>query len=111
MTDLFIVTDDAVQASVAARSDGALLDWIKTQLDLDSDRIMVRGFSYGGNVALVTATRYPDRIRCVIDTVGPSNLVSFLERTAEWRRELRTRSEDARVFEWYCAADERRENH
>jgi dipeptidyl aminopeptidase/acylaminoacyl peptidase len=85
----FLTLDNGMLRENAYDDIGALLDWVKTQPDLDSDRIMVRGFSYGGNVALVTATRYPDRIRCVIDTVGPSNLVSFLERTAEWRRDLR----------------------
>lgn len=66
-----------------------MLDWIKVQPDLDSDRIMVTGFSYGGNVTLAVVTRYPDRIRCAVDIVGPSNLVTFLERTADWRRDLR----------------------
>lgn len=50
---------------------------------------MVTGVSYGGHLALITATRYPDRIRCAVDIVGPSNLVTFLERTADYRRDLR----------------------
>jgi dipeptidyl aminopeptidase/acylaminoacyl peptidase len=85
----FLTLDNGMLRENAYDDIGALLEWIKTQGDLDSDRIMVRGFSYGGNVALVTASRYPDRIRCVVDIVGPSNLVSFLERTADWRRDLR----------------------
>ncbi len=50
---------------------------------------MVTGTSYGGHMALVTAVRYPERIRCAIDVVGPSNLVTFLEHTAAYRRDLR----------------------
>ena len=50
---------------------------------------MVRGASYGGHVALVTATRYPKQIRCAVDVVGPSNMVTFLEQTAPYRRDLR----------------------
>jgi dipeptidyl aminopeptidase/acylaminoacyl peptidase len=50
---------------------------------------MVTGFSYGGHMTLVAATRYADRIRCAVDIVGPSNLVSFLENTASYRQELR----------------------
>jgi len=50
---------------------------------------MVTGASYGGNVALVTAVMYPERIRCAIDIYGPSNLVTFLERTASYRQDLR----------------------
>ncbi len=68
---------------------GALLDWIKTRPDLDSDRIMVTGGSYGGFMTLAVATNYPDRIRCALDVVGPSNFVSFLENTEAYRRDLR----------------------
>ena len=68
---------------------GSLLDWIATQPDLDASRVMVTGASYGGNVALVTAAMYADRIRCAVDIYGPSNLVTFLERTASYRQDLR----------------------
>ncbi len=85
----FVKLDNGFLREDAYNDIGALLDWIKTQPDLDSDRIMVTGASYGGNVALVTATRYPDRIRCAVDIYGPSNLVSVLEHTADWRRDLR----------------------
>jgi dipeptidyl aminopeptidase/acylaminoacyl peptidase len=50
---------------------------------------MVTGASYGGHMALVTATRNPRQIRCAVDIVGPSNLVTFLEHTADYRRDLR----------------------
>jgi dipeptidyl aminopeptidase/acylaminoacyl peptidase len=40
-------------------------------------------------MALVTATRYPNRIRCAVDIVGPSNLVTFLEHTSAYRQDLR----------------------
>jgi len=67
----------------------ALLDWLKTRDDLDSDRVMVTGGSYGGHMTLAIATRYNDRIRCSLDVVGISNLVTFLERTEGYRRDLR----------------------
>ena len=60
-----------------------------TQPTLDSKRIMLSGFSYGGNVVLSALTRYSERVRCAIDIVGPSNLVSFLEHTAGYRQDLR----------------------
>jgi dipeptidyl aminopeptidase/acylaminoacyl peptidase len=50
---------------------------------------MVSGASYGGHMALATAVRYSDRIRCAIDIVGPANLVTFLEHTAAYRQDLR----------------------
>jgi len=85
----FLKLDDGLLRENAYRDIGSLLDWIKARPDLDADRVMITGFSYGGNVALVAAYRYADRIRCVIDVVGPSNLVTFLETTAEYRRDLR----------------------
>jgi dipeptidyl aminopeptidase/acylaminoacyl peptidase len=51
--------------------------------------VMVTGASYGGNVALVTAAMYADRVRCAVDIYGPSNLVTFLERTASYHQDLR----------------------
>jgi dipeptidyl aminopeptidase/acylaminoacyl peptidase len=67
----------------------ALFDWMKGRDDLDADRIMVTGGSYGGHMTLAIATRYSDRIRCALDVVGISNLVTFLENTESYRRDLR----------------------
>ena len=68
---------------------GALLDWIGQQPDLDAKRVMVTGGSYGGHMTLAVATRYSDRISCSVDVVGISNLVTFLEHTESYRRDLR----------------------
>ena len=67
----------------------ALFDWIATRPDLDSDRIAVGGGSYGGHMTLAVSTFYSDRIRCSVDVVGMSNLVTFLEHTEAYRRDLR----------------------
>ena len=67
----------------------ALLDWIVTQPDLDASRVAVTGGSYGGHMTLAVSTFYSDRIRCSIDIVGPSNLVTLLENTEAYRRDLR----------------------
>jgi len=67
----------------------ALLDWIATQPDLDASRVAVTGGSYGGHMTLAVSTFYSDRIRCSIDIVGPSNLVTLLENTEAYRRDLR----------------------
>jgi dipeptidyl aminopeptidase/acylaminoacyl peptidase len=40
-------------------------------------------------MTLAVSAFYSDRIRCSIDIVGPSNLVTFLEHTEEYRRDLR----------------------
>jgi dipeptidyl aminopeptidase/acylaminoacyl peptidase len=67
----------------------SLFDWIATQPDLDSGRVGVTGGSYGGHMTLAVSTFYSDRIRCSIDIVGMSNLVTFLEHTEGYRRDLR----------------------
>jgi dipeptidyl aminopeptidase/acylaminoacyl peptidase len=85
----FLKLDNGMLRENSYKDIGALLDWIKTREDLDADRIMVTGGSYGGHMTLATATYYPDRIRCALDVVGPSNLATFLENTSAYRRDLR----------------------
>ena len=67
----------------------ALLDLVGTRPDMDSGRVAVTGGSYGGHMTLAVSTFYSDRIRCSVDVVGPSNLVTFLEHTEAYRRDLR----------------------
>jgi dipeptidyl aminopeptidase/acylaminoacyl peptidase len=85
----FLQLDNGFRREDAYKDIGALLDWIKTRPDLDADRIMVTGGSYGGHMTLAVATFYSDRIRCAVDVVGISNLVTFLEHTSGYRRDLR----------------------
>ena len=85
----FVKLDDGILRENAYQDIGALLDWIKTEPTLDADRVMMTGSSYGGHAMLVTATRYPGRIRCIVDRYGPTSLVTFLEHTAGYRRDLR----------------------
>lgn len=84
----FLHLDDGVRREDALKDIGALLDWIKTQPDLDADRVLVEGTSYGGYLALSTAYTYADRVKAVISDSGISNLASFVERTEGWRREI-----------------------
>jgi dipeptidyl aminopeptidase/acylaminoacyl peptidase len=67
----------------------ALFDWIGTEPNLDAARIGVTGGSYGGHMTLAISTFYSDRIRCSVDIVGMSSLVTFLEHTEGYRRDLR----------------------
>jgi dipeptidyl aminopeptidase/acylaminoacyl peptidase len=85
----FVKLDDGFLREGSYKDIASLLDWIKTRPDLDPDRIMVTGGSYGGHMTLAVATFYADRIRCALDVVGPSNLVTFLENTSAYRRDLR----------------------
>lgn len=85
----FLQLDNGFLRGDTYKDIGALLDWIKTQPRLDASRILVTGGSYGGHMAFAVATRYNDRIRATLPIVGISNLVSFLERTESYRRDLR----------------------
>jgi dipeptidyl aminopeptidase/acylaminoacyl peptidase len=85
----FLKLDNETLREDSVKDFGALLDWIKTRDDLDPDRVMVTGGSYGGYMTLAVATHYADRIRCALDVVGVSNFVTFLERTEAYRRDLR----------------------
>ena len=85
----FLKLDNGRLREDAYKDVGALLDWIRTRPDLDAERVMVWGTSYGGHVTLVAGTLYNDRVRCLLDIVGISNLVTFLEGTESYRRDLR----------------------
>lgn len=85
----FLQLDNGVLREDSVKDIGALLDWIATQPNLDKDRILVTGGSYGGYMSLAVSTNYSDRIRASINIVGISNFVSFLERTESYRRDLR----------------------
>ncbi|PYS65132.1 MAG: peptidase S9, prolyl oligopeptidase [Acidobacteria bacterium] len=85
----FVTLDNGFLREGSYKDIASLLDWIKTRPDLDPDRIMVTGGSYGGHMTLAVATFYANGIRCALDVVGPSNLVTFLENTSAYRRDLR----------------------
>ena len=85
----FVALDNGTRREDSVRDIGALLDWIATQPDLDSARVVVAGGSYGGYMSLAVATHYADRIAGTIDNVGVANFVTFLERTESYRRDLR----------------------
>ena len=100
----FLDLDNGFLREDSYKDIGALLDWIAAQPDLDPTRIMVSGGSYGGHVTLAVSTLYSDRIACALDIVGMSNLVTFLENTEGYRRDLRRveygdeRDPDMRAF-------------
>lgn len=85
----FLALDNGFKREDSYKDISSLLDWIATRDDLDANRIMVTGGSYGGFMTLAVASQYADRIRCALDLVGPSNLTTFLENTSGYRRDLR----------------------
>lgn len=85
----YIAADNGYLRMNSVKDIGALLDWIAQQPELDKDRIMITGGSYGGFMTLATAYEYADRIRCSMDVVGISDFNTFLKNTEEYRRDLR----------------------
>ena len=85
----FLDLDNGFLREGSYRDVNSLLDWIQSQPQLDSGRVLVTGGSYGGFMTLAVATNYNDRICCAVDVVGPSNLVTFLEHTSGYRQDLR----------------------
>jgi dipeptidyl aminopeptidase/acylaminoacyl peptidase len=85
----FSLLDNGFKREDTYKDIDALFDWVGTRPDLDADRIGVTGGSYGGHMTLAVSTFYSGRIRCSVDIVGMSNLVTFLEHTEGYRRDLR----------------------
>jgi dipeptidyl aminopeptidase/acylaminoacyl peptidase len=85
----FLKLDNGMNRDQTFKDIGALLDWIATQSDLDSSRVMITGGSYGGLMTYAIATFYNDRICCSLPVVGITSLVTFLEHTEVYRRDLR----------------------
>ncbi|GAA4346201.1 S9 family peptidase [Kangiella taiwanensis] len=85
----YVALDNGFNREDSVKDIGALLDWIKTQPDLDEERVAVIGGSYGGYMVLASAVHYSDRLKAAIDIVGISNFVTFLKNTQDYRRDLR----------------------
>lgn len=100
----FLQLDNGTLREDAYADIGTLLDWIATRPDLDAGRVVVTGGSYGGHMTFAVAARYSDRLQAAIPVVGMSSLVTFLENTQDYRRDLRRaeygdeRSPEMRAF-------------
>ncbi len=85
----YVKLDNGVLREDSVKDIGALLDWIASQPDLDGERVMVIGGSYGGYMVLAAMVHYGDRLLAGVERVGISNFVTFLENTQSYRRDLR----------------------
>lgn len=85
----YLKLDDGMKREDSVKDIGALLDWIATQPDLDPNRVLVAGGSYGGYMVLASLVHYGDRLCCGYDTVGISNFLTFLKNTQAYRQDLR----------------------
>ena len=85
----YLAADDGVKREEALKDIGATLDFIGRQPDMDASRVAAMGGSYGGYMTLASVAFFPERFRAAVDRVGISSLVTFLDSTAPYRRDLR----------------------
>ena len=106
----FQKADDGFLRMESVHDIGALLAWVKTNKQLDTNRIGVAGRSYGGFMALSTLIEYGrplakdnysgnnhsglnppglNLVRAGISTVGITHFPTFLQKTSGYRRHLR----------------------
>jgi len=87
----FMGLDDGRLREGPTKDIGTLLDWIAEQPDLDKDRVMVTGASFGGYLTLAVAAEYNDRIACTFAGFPVSDLVTDLQNTSPNRQDSRRR--------------------
>ncbi len=85
----YVSLDNGLNRKRAVDDIGALLDWIATQPDLDANRVVVHGGSYGGYMVLASLIDHGDRLAGGINIVGISDFKTFLANTEGYRVDLR----------------------
>src|SRR5205807_6296494 len=65
--------------------------WLAARPEIDGDRQVVYGRSYGGYMVLAALAFQPDLWAAGLECVGISSLRTFLENTSEYRRAVRER--------------------
>jgi dipeptidyl aminopeptidase/acylaminoacyl peptidase len=85
----YLQLDNGRRREDSVKDIGALLDWVGTRPELDAERVVVYGGSYGGYMVLAALVQYADRLAAGIEAVGISNFVTFLENTQPYRQDLR----------------------
>lgn len=77
----------------------ALLDWIKTQPDLDANRVIVKGTSYGAFMALALGIKEQNRLKGVIAEVPPVSIKNYINKSVK-------SLQDIYAFEYGLTTDE-----
>ena len=82
--------DDVEKRLDSVRDLDYLVKWAVSTRISQKGRIGIVGGSYGGFMVLSAITEFPEVWGAAVDMVGIANFSTFLERTAKWRRHLRT---------------------
>jgi dipeptidyl aminopeptidase/acylaminoacyl peptidase len=85
----YMALDDVERRMDSVRDLDYAARWLKTRSDLDGNRLVVYGGSYGGFMVLAALAFYPEHWAAGIDIIGISNFVSFLANTGAYRRRHR----------------------
>ena len=85
----YAALDDVEKRMDAVADVGAAAAWLAERPEVDGDRLIAKGGSYGGFVTLAALVEYPEVWAAGVDIVGIANFVTFLENTGSWRRSLR----------------------
>lgn len=67
----------------------AVRDWLAARDDVDADRLVVSGQSYGGFMVLAAITEYPQDWRAAVEFYGIADFNTLMDSTGPWRRKLR----------------------
>lgn len=85
----YLALDDVEKRMDSIKDLASLHEYIKLAPELDSKKVVLMGGSYGGYMTLCGSVFYPELWAGGISIVGISNLVTFLENTAVYRRSIR----------------------
>ena len=81
--------DDRTRRLDAARDVTAVGEWLAARPEIEPSALVLYGRSYGGFLVLATLTVSPELWAAGIEFAGISDLATFLENTAPWRRRVR----------------------
>ncbi len=85
----YLALDDVEKRLDSVKDLASLHGYIKTIDQLDGQKVVLMGGSYGGFMVLAGLAFYPDLWVAGISIVGIANFVTFLENTAPYRRAIR----------------------
>lgn len=85
----YLAADDKEKRWDAIKDIEWLNKYLRSRGDIDPNKIVIMGGSYGGYMTLAAVAFQPNLWAAGVDIVGMSNLVTFLRNTSVWRRALR----------------------
>ncbi len=87
--DSYAALDDVDRRMDAIRDVRQAVDWLADHPQVDAERVVAYGRSYGGFAVLAAITEYPDLWAAAVEFVGIADFETFLENTGDWRRRHR----------------------